>query len=55
MAKTPAERQRDARDRRAERFNRMEVALTDILERLKGNGKALAVELREIAERGLAG
>jgi hypothetical protein len=54
MAKTAAERQAEARRTRHERFERRTAALHAILAKLKGNDKPLAVELRALAEDGLA-
>lgn len=50
---TPAEKQKRFRDRRSEQFARRGRQLQKIIDRLEGNEKALAVELREIAEEGL--
>lgn len=52
--KTPAQFQKEYRQRHAERHERMKLALRRIIERLADNEKALAIELREIAQEGLA-
>lgn len=50
---TAAKRQRDYRARQAEKIERMKSALDRIDERLAGNDKPLAVELRAIVAEGL--
>ncbi len=54
MSKTVAQAQREYRERRAARIERMRSALYRIIARLDGNDKPLAVELRTMAEEGLA-
>lgn len=52
--KSAAQFQKEYRQRQAERHERMRAALRGVIDRLEGNDKALAVELRAIAEEGLA-
>ena len=53
MSKTVAQAQKEYRERRARRIERMTDALNLIIAKLDGNDKALAVELRAIAGEGL--
>jgi hypothetical protein len=50
---TNAERQAAFRKRQVQREERMRLALRNILARLEGNDKALANELRALAQEGL--
>lgn len=53
MAKSAAERQKNARDRRAAREQRKDDALLQIIELLKKSDKPLAVRVRELAQNAL--
>lgn len=55
MTTKPAKHQHDFRERRKTERTRMIGALSAIIERLDGNDKPLAVELRAIAQDGLDG
>lgn len=51
--KTAATRQREWRERQAERVLRLEAGYREVLGLLDGNDKPLAVRLREIAHNAL--
>ena len=53
MSKTVAQAQKEYRDRRKARMDRMRSALEGIVAKLDGNDKPLAVAVREIALGGL--
>jgi hypothetical protein len=50
---TNAERQAAFRKRQVQREERMRLALRNILARLEGNDKSIAVEIRAMAKEGL--
>lgn len=54
MAQSTNERQRAFRHGQIDKLARRKVALEQILTRLDGNDKPLAVEIRRIAQEGLA-